>query len=45
MATYPAGRTNPRFYYSVRAVMRHDGVIELENISIDWDYRPIEDLD
>ncbi|MFI7588352.1 hypothetical protein ACIB24_14885 [Spongisporangium articulatum] len=42
VATYPRADENPRFYYSVRARLRADGVIELESISIDWDYRPHE---
>jgi hypothetical protein len=45
VATYPAGDSNPRFYYSVRAGLRSDGAIELENISIDWDYQPFEGQD
>jgi hypothetical protein len=45
VATYPPDDAHPRFYYSVRALLRPDGYIELENISIDWDYRPVEDSD
>lgn len=41
VGTYPIGQDAARFYYSVRAELRPDGVIRVENISIDWDYRPL----
>lgn len=45
IATHPPETNEPRYYYSVRALLRPDGVIELEDITIDWEFTVVEDPD
>lgn len=42
IATYPPGATYASFYYTVIGFLLPSGVLELEDITIDWDVQPLD---